>query len=698
MNRILPLLFILIFSLGGLSIDNPQVSARAYHRSVLCEEGTASWCTPCVEAGNMLYSIYESGDYPFYYVAMVADKQTDASHRLYSDYNIAGFPTLFFDGGYNVKFGSSSNENIYRDAIEDCLERTDLPDLDMSMTVLWMDDGTINITVEIQNNDNNIYQGYLRTYVTEITSRWMMKNGEPYHFAFLDYAINDNISIASKHTYSETVQWNGTQEGYSDIRYDNIMVMATVFNGEIQSGYASPPSGNPFDAYYADYTVASMPQLDSPPGIEIVSGPKGITGFTRVGFEWRGQDDRTPVEDILYSYKLDIPGDGGVWSTWTSVNRVTYENLDDGDYLFQVRAKDKKNQISLIPAERAFRVYTGPPSIRETHPINGEENAPVYTDISIFFVYEMNKTSVENSLDIEPPVSYVVGWESNTLLIKPTENLDYLTAYQVTVGKDAKRVSGQSFEISYSFSFITTSLDSTSPSIIATYPPNGSQNVSITSSITLFFSEPMDVLSVKRALNMDPWFSHQQRWENNDTELVLFPLSLDEKEYVITVLDTATDKAGNNLTSDFVMYFKVRRPHVLYTLPVDGAQDVPISTDISIVFSQKMNASSVQEMLTIVPQVNFTLVQNGSITMIYMSDLTYDTDYILVIGGDAAASDGSTLGDDYILMFRTEKEEDEEEDAAPSLLPSFMASMTIGGFCTVFILLKKKFRKEGKKG
>ncbi len=469
-----------------------------------------------------------------------------------------------------------------------------------------------------------------------------------------------------------------------DVRGDNVMVMAAVFNNEKHTGYANPPSGNLFDAYYVDYMVASKPQLDAPPRVYILSGPNGTTGFSRIGFKWSGQDDFTPVQEILYSYRLEGAGYSGEWSTWMDRTQVTYENLSDGEYRFWVQAKDNKGQVSSVSAERTFLVDTGPALIDQNNPIDGEENVPVYTEVSIFFAYEMNNNSVENSLGIDPLVSYLSVWEDNTLILKFMENLEYLTRYNVTIGKDAKRVSGQSLVAPYLFSFTTASEDTISPGIVATDPLDGTENVSTKSSVILFFSEPMDIVSVRRALRIDPWFSHQQTWRNNDTELVLLPLILDDGIYRVTVLNTAMDKAGNNLTSDFVFYFEVSRPHILYTYPYDGEENVSISADLSIIFSREMDIASLQEMIMMSPSINFTVTQNGSRVMLKISHLSYDTTYTVLIGKDAAAGDGSTLGSDYTWIFQTEKKQSEK-----NTVPSFIFLMTLGVFCIAFLVTKK---------
>ena len=103
------------------------------------------------------------------------------------------------------------------------------------------------------------YEGYLRVYVVEPESRWNNFDGEPYHYGFLDFAFNNTISINYQETYSDTIIWDGSQAGYSDIEEDNIMVIASIFNPEISRGYADPPTRGKFETHFVDATAGVKP-------------------------------------------------------------------------------------------------------------------------------------------------------------------------------------------------------------------------------------------------------------------------------------------------------------------------------------------------------------------------------------------------------------------------------------------------------
>ncbi|HEC95227.1 MAG TPA: hypothetical protein ENI45_04595, partial [Thermoplasmatales archaeon] len=104
----------------------------------------------------------------------------------------------------------------------------------------------------------------------------------------------------------------------------------------------------------ADPTPAerSFNILRAEPYTSIVSGPEGFVNTGEVTFEWTGSDDATPVEDLVYSYKLE--GFDSGWSDWTSSTSKTYTGLGDGSYTFMVKAKDTDGYVDPEGASRSF--------------------------------------------------------------------------------------------------------------------------------------------------------------------------------------------------------------------------------------------------------------------------------------------------------------------------------------------------------
>ena len=129
-----------------------------FTHTVFVEEGTAGWCPYCPAMAEALNSVYQSGDYPFYFVALITeDRQRnvvnqEAKDHLINDYNLYAYPTAFFDGGKKVLVGGYDDESYYRNRIEQC-GRRDVHELDFSVSVEWLGNGNLGISVDITNNE-----------------------------------------------------------------------------------------------------------------------------------------------------------------------------------------------------------------------------------------------------------------------------------------------------------------------------------------------------------------------------------------------------------------------------------------------------------------------------------------------------------------------------------------------------------------
>jgi glutaredoxin len=292
------------FSMAFGCSDKIDPNARSikddFTHTVLCEFGTSTGCGYCVRTHEALQGIYESGDYPFYYVALIDDTNIEAHKRLEYDYNLYGFPTCFFDGGYEVILGGYEGQTIYRASIEACGLRV-VPDISINVTMDWLGDAVICVNVSIQNNETDTYTGHLRAFIVEPLSRWNNVQGHPYNFALIDWAFNTDISIPNGDVFEDTTTWDGKDNGFGDITRNNIMIIAAVYNSEWHQGYSDPPENlHAFDAYYVDETSAAHPiTTTEPPETPEITGPTEGTAGEEYEYTFVTTD---PDDDDVYYY------------------------------------------------------------------------------------------------------------------------------------------------------------------------------------------------------------------------------------------------------------------------------------------------------------------------------------------------------------------------------------------------------------
>jgi hypothetical protein len=242
--------------------------------NVFIEEATATWCTNCPNVANILYSLYDSKKYNFYYVALINDTNTIAAQRNTNDYHVYGFPTVFVDGGYKVILGGNNPESSYIDAINAAQQRT-MPKIKVKITAQYQNiTKQVTVNTIVENKDNTLYTGRVKVYLTEIISNVIDYSSNNYHYGFLEYLTNENISVESGKSVTLTDTKN-----ISSYDYENLMLIAVVFNSEKHQGYANPSdtTANIFDAYYVDATnaVKIVEGGNLPPQLTITSPQKG---------------------------------------------------------------------------------------------------------------------------------------------------------------------------------------------------------------------------------------------------------------------------------------------------------------------------------------------------------------------------------------------------------------------------------------
>gem|GEM_PF-4514394 len=317
------------------AVTSGPLSAQTTH-TVLAEDGTATWCYYCQFAAGALKEIDEDGLYDFYYVSHVDDMNVHSAQRLNpGEYNIYGFPTVYFDGGYIVEVGAGSIPSAKAAYIADinaCGSRA-VPDIEATLDVVWTGDAVMDISISVQNNEATTYDGHLRVFVSEIISSlgWYDYAGHLYHYPFLDYAFNEDISIPAGDVWSSSTSWVGTAHNdghghnFGGITVDNVIVTAAVYNAEWHQGYSYPPRTNPFDAYYVDEVVGDVPDQvvdDVDPEFVQISGTwnsinhananDGSTSYANPGTGenkagWRVDEFIYPGTYEVYTWKFEHP-------------------------------------------------------------------------------------------------------------------------------------------------------------------------------------------------------------------------------------------------------------------------------------------------------------------------------------------------------------------------------------------------------
>jgi hypothetical protein len=224
-------------------------NTQNYSRFVFIELGTKIVCSECPKISIILNELYNTGNYPFYYVSLPQDNPK-ALARI-NDYDIWGYPTAYIDGGYATLIGSSIQKSDFEKNITSAAERI-TPRVFISTAAHW-DNQTniITIHIQVENHEGSDYRGRLRVYITEVIStKWQA--GTPMHFSFLDFLVNEDVQISA----NDYLFINKTLSA-SDLDSENLMLSSVLFSTEKQTGYSQAPDKNPFEAHFVDAVSAT---------------------------------------------------------------------------------------------------------------------------------------------------------------------------------------------------------------------------------------------------------------------------------------------------------------------------------------------------------------------------------------------------------------------------------------------------------
>jgi len=413
MKKIIPICIvgILLFTaIGAVAQTNDvekqtNTETRNATHTVFAEYGTATWCGYCKFAHGALKEIYAEGQYSFYYVSLVTDKNAKANQRCGTDYNVYGYPTVWFDGGYKVNVGAGSIPSAkaaYITSITQCSNRV-VQDVDISLMVTWLGGTTMEIEATVVNNEAETYGGHIRVYITEIVSSmgWKDTANQLYTFPLLDFAFNEALSIPAGESWTDSIQWDGAASGFPSITQNNIMILGAVFNDEWHQGYSYPPSSNPFSAYYVDDAVGF-----SFGGPNTPSNPNPANGATNVALNkdlsWTGGGAGTITYDVYFGATSSPPKVSNNQSATTyDTGTLAYSTK----YYWKIVAWDENQNTAQGPIW-SFTTLTNPNSPPDDPDITG----PVTGKPGSTYKYTIMATDPDGDM-----VSAYVIWGDGTI-------------------------------------------------------------------------------------------------------------------------------------------------------------------------------------------------------------------------------------------------------------------------------------------
>ncbi len=204
--------------------------------------------------------------------------------------------------------------------------------------------------------------------------------------------------------------------------------------------------------------------------------------------------------------------------------------------------------------------------------------------IKILFSTAMDRSSVEQNLEIEPNTQGTYNWlNDRALIFTPESLLPKETKYTVTLSSGAKSKSGLTTNKKLKYTFETIG-----KAAVKEFDPfNGEVKVDEKSQIKITFNQDVDHTSAQEHFSIQPNVAGKYRWK--EQTLIFTPSSnlSFSTSYTVKISKGVKSVDGINSTEEFSSQFTIRNNEVIISMPLYYQPQYPVSFSCNI-YATKM--------------------------------------------------------------------------------------------------------------
>lgn len=274
-----------------------------------------------------------------------------------------------------------------------------------------------------------------------------------------------------------------------------------------------------------------------------------------------------------------------------------------------------------------------------------------------------DSSRLPTAFSVEPAISGEGEWiNTSTYIYYPDPALYGGMTYKVTLNRDLRSTSDSPFVgLADSQGQYTWSFSTALPQMLSVAPGEGASSIPLDSVVEMEFNQSMDAASTQENFSLlapggiaiDGVFG----WNDDFSTLVFTPTTLLARDtsYTITLLGLAQSSGGTPLGTDHShRVFTVSQFYVSWTEPEQSGSQENYQ-GVKFHFSAPINRNDPLQFISVAPSVsNLSYWTNQSDrTLNINGSFKPNTEYLLTLSGSMPDRWGQTLGQEYILRFRT---------------------------------------------
>jgi Bacterial Ig-like domain len=261
-----------------------------------------------------------------------------------------------------------------------------------------------------------------------------------------------------------------------------------------------------------------------------------------------------------------VPGDtliilgAALGSDQKTVSLSTDPMLDAPYDLSVTGVKDASGNTIVTPVVSSFTGSTDPdltaPELVYRSPGPNATGVPVGTQILLTFSEPVTYVSFINGFTLTSEssgdVSYLGDSNDNVhVVVWPTSPLELGTEHLIALTGIQDNAGNVMSDVNWTFTTTNTE-DTTPPTLVSTFPANGTTNVDVGTYLSLTFSEPIDQSTLAPSLFPDAG-DGDFVWSNGGKTITFTPYSplLDNQQYTLTTIPGSFADASGNWNTQF---------------------------------------------------------------------------------------------------------------------------------------------------
>ncbi|MBI5804711.1 Ig-like domain-containing protein [candidate division TA06 bacterium] len=303
------------------------------------------------------------------------------------------------------------------------------------------------------------------------------------------------------------------------------------------------------------------------------------------------------------------------------------------------------------------------PTVWAQNPLPDSQNISIGTDVMAYASEELidwstNSLTLTDSAGVKVTGNTALALSATALNFMPSSALKYNTRYYVTIDTTLRDMCWNRLAAQYTWTF-RTEKDLVKPTVVSVSPAAGDTNVTVNTSITVCFSEPMDHNTAQAALSLTPavaFYGYSWQGDTLMTATLADTLSF-KKQYRINISTAALDVSGNQLASSYSAGFSTLRGLLVlcntaneiysyqqadlkfegYLRPYSSPRQIRISADDSLAYVLTQNGVEFIQLknqnnhlgTVNLPQTCYGLALSPNGLQLAVTDTTNDSLYII---------------------------------------------------------------------